>query len=381
MSKKLLVIVPDRLAALINKGEMVDRYYNPGNLFREVHILQVNPSPLVLSELQRTVGDADLIVHSLSLPSPIASLGWQLPLLHAWVEKAIKLAQSIAPDVIRSYGNFQSGYLATQVAARLAIPSVISLHTHPEDNRRQMSWLKQPLRRLGLQLLKKFEAPALRLADRVIIVYEPQWDYARRGGARDIRRIYNLVNPSNIAVKTDYHLHQPPRILCVSRQFERKNPVNIIRAIKNLNVELTLIGDGPIHDELVKVSRQLEIEDQVHFVTALDNNSLCQSLPSYDLFAVHWDTLGIPKSVIEPLLAGLPVVINQTRPQAVPEVDGDWVYAVEDTESGYRQAFEHLLANHDARSALGRGGREYAQERFAPQKVEQQLADLYLELL
>ena len=47
----LMVILSDRLSELIDKGEVVPRYYNPGNLFRTVHIVLCNddrPDPAQL---------------------------------------------------------------------------------------------------------------------------------------------------------------------------------------------------------------------------------------------------------------------------------------------------------------------------------------------
>ena len=61
----LLVIVPDRISAIVEKGEYQPRYYNPGNLFDEVHILMTNDDRVDPADVQRTVGDARLYLHNL----------------------------------------------------------------------------------------------------------------------------------------------------------------------------------------------------------------------------------------------------------------------------------------------------------------------------
>ncbi len=48
MGKALLNIITDRLSHLEGKGEMTSRYYNPGEVFDDVHILMTNgdtPNP------------------------------------------------------------------------------------------------------------------------------------------------------------------------------------------------------------------------------------------------------------------------------------------------------------------------------------------------
>jgi len=68
MTKKLLVIIPDRLSALIEKGEVVTRYYNPGNLFDEVHIMMTNDDKPDPKLVQPMIGKAKLFLHNISPP-------------------------------------------------------------------------------------------------------------------------------------------------------------------------------------------------------------------------------------------------------------------------------------------------------------------------
>ena len=61
----LFVIIPDKLNELINKGEITDRYYNPGNLYRNVHLILTNNDKPEKSLLNKTVGDAKLFIHNI----------------------------------------------------------------------------------------------------------------------------------------------------------------------------------------------------------------------------------------------------------------------------------------------------------------------------
>ena len=61
---RLLVCVPDRITDILVKGEYQPNYYNPGELFDEVHILMTNDDHPGLGALQRTVGRARLFTHN-----------------------------------------------------------------------------------------------------------------------------------------------------------------------------------------------------------------------------------------------------------------------------------------------------------------------------
>lgn len=74
---RLTVIIPDRLSALVEKGEVVARYYNPGNLFGEVHIVMTNDDRPEPALIQRMVGGAKLVLHNLP-PPPRTPRPWTL---------------------------------------------------------------------------------------------------------------------------------------------------------------------------------------------------------------------------------------------------------------------------------------------------------------
>ena len=130
MIKKLLIISSDRISVLIQKGETVLRYYNPGNLFNEVHIIITNcdqPDPTLI---QMMVGDARLYVYNIVQPDHFFrnTLGWQYPLMQSWVHEVLDIVHKIQPHLVRTYNNFLDGYLALQIKKKFGIPYVISLH-------------------------------------------------------------------------------------------------------------------------------------------------------------------------------------------------------------------------------------------------------------
>jgi len=381
--KTLLVIIEDELNALIDKGEVTDRYYNPGNLFDEVHILMLNEDHPDKTIVQKTVGRAQLHMHNMTPPSLLRTLGWQPFLMQSWVRSGLNLARRVRPALIRTYANYLNGFLGAQIRNHLKVPLVVSVHTHPDESERwRVPWWPQYflMKRLRLERRKMLERIALRAADCVIVVCESYREYALRYGAHRTEIIHNLVNPTHLHRKTSYDLHSPPRVISVGRQIPGKNPVSLIRAVAELPVILKLVGDGELHEYLRQAARDCGASDRVIFQRAVNNDELCEMLPDFDIFAAHSDYCGIPKAIIEPLLVGLPVVINRER-AATPELSGDWILAVENTPQGYRRALLDLIQQYEQRTTLGNRAYEYAQERFNPAKIEQQLVDLYRELL
>jgi glycosyltransferase involved in cell wall biosynthesis len=378
--RKLMVFVVERVSEWLDKGEVVDRYYNPGNLFDEVHLVLINndrPNP---AALQRLVGTAAPKVHNLSMPPFKRTLGWQPWLLRSWVRAAVDLAASIRPALIRCHGAHLNTYAASRIKAALGIPYVVSLHINPDEDvrKRARGWKNKLIARAQRGL----ERRGLRAADLVMPVYRPIVPYLQRLGVDRVDVCYNVLNPEHLQRKEDYHLHSPVRIVSVGRQFAEKNPDNLIRAVAQIpGVELTLVGDGALHDYLKGVARDCGMAERVKFFPAQANDELCRSLPEFDIFAVHTEYWEISKSVLEPLLTGLPVVINRRLGPPVPELSEDICLLVENTLEAYREAFERLIRDHGYRESLGRHAYAQAQALWVPSKTEAKFVEVYRRLM
>lgn len=384
---RLLVIVADRISEILAKGEYQPGYYNPGAVFDEVHILMTNDDRPSVADLQRTVGGARLTVHNhpddstLVARKPEFLTGWRL---RRWAKGGIAIARRIRPDLIRCHGADWNAYLASRIKAELGIPYVVSLHINPDVN---------PVRRhLGSQLsaaetrincfYEHIERTGLRDADLVMPVYKPILPYLERLGVERVDVCYNVLNRLHLREKTDYTLHRPPRIIYVGRLLEDKNPENILRAVARIPAaEITIVGDGPIRGRLQEQAVSFGIGRRVRFLPAVANDELCRILPEQDIFAIHTEYWEISKSVLEAVLTGMPAIINRRHGSAVPELEGDFVLLVENSEESYRMALERLLGDGPARAALGRRAFAHARSHWAPEITEAKYAAIYRRLL
>jgi len=379
--RQLMVMISDRLSDIVRKGEMTDRYYNPGDLFSDVHILMTNDDKPNAAELQRTVGTAKLHLYNIPAGKLLfgLSLGWRPWLLGRWADQAVRLAKQVKPVLIRCHGAHLNALAARRIKAKLGIPYVVSLHINPDVDVRERAatWREY----LFAQAQQDIARLALQDADLVMPVYRPIVPYLERLGIRHYEVCYNVLNPEHLRRKDDYNLHDPVRIVSVGRQFREKNPENLIRAVAKIRgTHLTIVGNGPYHDRLKELARQELVTDRVEFIPALPNDQLCRRLPDFDIFAVHTEYWELSKSVLEPLLTGLPVIINRRRGPEVPELTKDICLLVEDTVQGYKSALESLISDRDFRARLGRAAYAYAQANWSPARTEEKFSNIYRRL-
>lgn len=380
--ERLMVIIPDRLSELAKKGELTERYYNPGDLFKEVHLVLINddrPDPFRLKPL---VGSASLHIHNLVPQKGMftRTLGWQDYLLGQWKQAARRLGTQIRPQLIRCHGSHINVLAGREIADALAPrpPLITSLHNRPDIILENLStWHK--IRASAEQALAK---RMLYKADIVVAVYESQLPYLDSIGLTNWTIGYNVLSPNGITEKTQYELGKPVKILSVGRMIPGKNPCNIIKAIADIpGCELTICGDGPLKRPAKNLAKQLNIQERVHFIDAMDNRELCSSFKHFDIFACHNDYPGVPKAVFEPLLAGLPVVINRQPIDHAPELTDNICVLVDNSPEGYRSAIEKLTNSRPLREMFGARSKEVANSKWHPSVTEEQYVTIYMKAL
>lgn len=388
---RLLVIVPDRISQIIEKGEYQPNYYNPGGVFDEVHILMTNDDAPDPTALQRTVGRARLHLHNYPDKAGISTWRWGFlkgKRLRSWARGGVDIARRIAPDMVRCHGSDWNTYLASRIKAKLGVPYVVSLHINPDIN---------PVRRIaspttGLEkrhnaFYNYLERQALRQADLVMPVYKPILPYLSRLGVTKVEVCYNVLNGDFLREKTSYNLSSPPHVVYVGRLFLEKDPSNIIRAIASMeDVHYTIVGDGPHKNVIASLISELGLAERVRMVPAVPNDELCVMLANADIFSIHTEYWEISKSMLEALLTGLPVIVNNRIGDPVPEFrpeggEAPFLCMVDNTPAAYHAALSHLLNDDVARECLGRRAYEYAHARWSPAKTEAKVAAIYQSIL
>jgi glycosyltransferase involved in cell wall biosynthesis len=380
MSGRLMVIVSEAISDWFAKGEVVDRYYNPGDLFDQVDVVLTNddrPDPALL---QRAVGTARVAVHNFPLPAGAfrRTLGYRPRLLRGWAGGVVDLARRQRPDLVRCHGANLNALAAAEIQRELGVPFAVSLHINPDVDVRGRGGSARD--RLALHAMRAVERYSLRRADVVLPVYEAIVPYLERLGVKRYEVAYNSLNGEHLRRKDDYALHDPVRVISVGRLFELKNPEQLIRAVMGMDgVELTVVGDGPLLEPLRAVAGG---SDRVVFRPAVANDELCELLAEQDLFATHTEHWEISKSVLEAMLTGLPVVLNRRTGDPVPELSDDIArFVPADTPDAWSSALRTLIDDDGGREALGRRAGDHARERWSPEATEQHFVEVYQRLL
>ncbi|NOK62838.1 MAG: Glycosyltransferase involved in cell wall bisynthesis [Chloroflexi bacterium AL-N1] len=169
-------------------------------------------------------------------------------------------------------------------------------------------------------------------------------------------------------------------ILCVARQYPRKHIADLIRAVPIIQhsipqVRVVLVGDGPEHAALRRLTAALQLHKAVHFAGAISDDALAQAYRHADIFCLPSVQENFGVVFIEAMANRLPIVA--TTAAAIPEVVPDRVvgYLVPPGNiEALAQVLVILLRSPNQRYIFGENSYQHVQRFNWPQ-----IADMFLE--
>ena len=377
---RALIFLNDSPTELINKGEILNGYFNPNYIFSEIDYVISVEGARDSEALQAMSGLANIRVYYLNNPRPffIWSLGWARFRLKSVARKLMKSAWFIQPTIIRCVNPFVESGIAVSLAKLTGLPLVVSVHgTYDRDPIRPGNLVDRILNPFRQRLYRW----VLESATRVVGVYEDATNFAQRQGAKDLVTIYNELNVVKKTVSAPRKtLSGDVRIVCINRQDSMKDPSNIIRAVaQDPELFFTLVGDGPIHPEILNLISELDVSERVKCITAIPNTEWIEILSKSDLYVSHCDYAGISKGVLEAALIGIPIVINRNDPLA-PEYSKGWVSLCDGTSNGYLLNIHELISNQVLRDQIRTKALEFSSEMCLPKNVRSMWQQVYFEV-
>jgi glycosyltransferase involved in cell wall biosynthesis len=371
---KICVFPNDPLKTYFEKGEIKPRYFNPKNIFDEVHVISLFNEEVEEEKVKTVAGNADFKIHTVGKVNMINK--------NSKKKKIVELIRKIKPDVIRSYNPLLQGWMATKAKKELGIPLVISLHGDYDRDLRFQSKKKHDYKSfLKLQLSKQIlEKYSLSNANEIIIIYEFIRDYAKKMGAKSINLIYNRIDLNQFSPDvTPAFKEKIPVIICVGRLIKEKNQECLIEAIKDLDVKLLLVGNGIEYEKLKNLTKKLNIEKKVQFETSIPHEKIQHYFAAADVFALPIKYGGFAIPALEAAASGIPVILPKNKLEPNPDLIRDFALLVENDPKSFKEAIQTVLTNKEIRQKMIKNGLECI-NRINSDLMEEKEKDLYLNL-
>lgn len=292
-----------------------------------------------------------------------------------------KLVSSlIFTDLIHAHFATCPASWALKISKEFGIPFVVTTHAYDIYINPDKEDLKV-----------KFENAA-----RIITISDYNKNYLTKLLGKEFWNHIDIIRCGIDLSKFSFIKRQPSRkikILYVGRLVEKKGPSYVIKAFKqalreNPNIELRIIGDGPLTDEIYQLTKELKLGNRVKMLGAQPQSMVLKEMELADIFflpsltAENGDREGAPVSILEAEATGLPIV--STIHTGIPEIviNGKTGFLVQEKDTNaMAKSLNKLIKNPELRNAMGKAGRTYVETHYDRRKEIDELEKLFHKLI
>jgi len=295
------------------------------------------------------------------------------------VYRAIKQFQ---PDLVSAHST-KAGFAARILCALLGFkPVLFTAHgwafTEGRGSRAR-SWLARA------------ERLAAKVTTQIVCVSEHDRELAVRlkvSRPEKLVMIHNGVDPAPFLaargnhIRSEFCLGEVSVITFVGRLASPKDPLAMLQACRMLegDFRVLLVGDGELRSSAEEFARRSGLGSKVIFTG--ERKDIPEILAASDIFLLSSRWEGLPLTIIEAMMTGLPLVA--TRVGGIPELveDGVTGYLVPPQDpSAIAFAVQKLLVNSQLCSSMGARGRERALEHFTVDQMLRRTETVYVDAL
>lgn len=284
------------------------------------------------------------------------------------------LLRRLRPDLVSTHSS-KAGVLGRVAARTLGIPVIFTAHGWaftpgvPSREAARYRWIE------------RLAAP---LASRIITVSDFDRQLALARGVAPSRKVVTVHNGMP-DVGPEFRAdpaRSPARLAMVARFEPQKDHTTLLHALAGLRHEpwhLDLIGDGPLLSEAQALTRHLGLVDRIQFWGQRMDVEARLAQAQVALLITNWE--GFPRSILEAMRAGLPVVSSAVGGIAESVRNGETGFTVPqgDVES-LRQRLKELLDDPGLRLRMGRSGRELYERNFTLTHTVERTLAIYAEV-
>ena len=277
------------------------------------------------------------------------------------------------PDLVSTH-TAKAGWIGRAACAQFGIPALYTPHGLPVGAR--MTGLRGAL-------FQTAEQVAANWARAMICVCESERNLALACNIAPPRKLLVIPNgvrdiPTELRAKPGA---SPARtaIVSVARFEEPKDHATLLRAlalVPSRDWELELVGDGPLLPACRALAASLGIAGRVRFSGYLPD--VAQTLAGAHVFALSSRSEALPRSVLEAMRAGLPVVASDVG--GLPElIDSgrNGLLVPPGADAAFSAALAGLIADAPRRSQMGLAARLTYETRFRLERMIEETAAVY----
>ena len=279
--------------------------------------------------------------------------------------------RELGPDLVSTH-TAKAGWIGRAACARLGLAAVYTPHGWSVGER---------ISGAAGALVTLAERAAAGWSEAIICVSEAEKRLAlskRVAPEEKLWVVHNGVHDIEAGLRADPG-RTPVRICAVARFEAPKDHATLLRALAAVRWpewELDLVGDGPLEAKMRGLAEELGIAGRVRFAGYQPDPAA--RLAAAQVFVLASRSEGFPRSVLEALRAGLPVVASDVGGvREAVEAGRNGLLVPPGRREALAAALESLLEDAGLRVRMGQAGRAAYEARFRAERMIEKTAAVY----
>lgn len=274
------------------------------------------------------------------------------------------------PDIILSFLG-KNNLMAIATAAFL--PSKVAVSVRGEPTMEYENGL--------MQFLAKF---IFRFADGVILQTERAKEFFPKAVQRKSVILKNPLNPAFVGRKTA--VQRDNVIAAAGRLDDNKNHAMLIHAFSRIadeypEMRLVIYGEGELREYLMELVSEKGLEERISLPGSIDN--VAEMIGSARIFTLTSNTEGMPNSVIEAMVLGVPVIATDCPcggPAALIKNEENGILVPVGDAYALADALRKILSDRELEQRLSENAAKLAEE-LAPERVCEEWLEYLIKFL
>jgi sugar transferase (PEP-CTERM/EpsH1 system associated) len=300
---------------------------------------------------------------------PVISLECGTKGLGTVIPRLVRALYYLRPDILHTH-NPHPHLVGSLAGALLRLPTVLNT--------------KHGRNKPGLRNVVRASRLASLLTNRVIAVSLDAASVAtgiERVPRRKVQTIHNGIDLERFPLPDRTAYTGPIRAIHVARLNVIKDQSTLLRAVREVvhrqpEFRLTIVGDGPIREELHSLCESLGLVGHVHFLG--DRRDIPTLLANADLFVLSSIEEGLSLTLLEAMASGLAVVATDVGGNREVVLHGKSGLLVPSrSPERLAEAILHLAHRPNVIREMGRQGRVLVEKHFNLKNTVRRYEDLY----
>ena len=372
MTKKITIIINDDVNELIRKGEIKNNYYNPKKFFDHIQVILLNNKSIDKKKTFNQLFDCeklDIIFYKKTIFKIFINFFLFYFFGFETNRDLVNKVKKFNPKILRNYTINFSIFFVYYLHCKTNIKFITSLHCNISSLTKNNKLINRVYWILILPFLKKI----LSKASFLILKHKGLEKFIKTIN-KSFETIYT-INNKKIIRKKKFNIKKKLKIYNVGRQEKWKNPIILCDKIfKNFNI--TLIGNGILHNLIKNKIRNKKLKN-IRLIKSIDNRILCKQLKNFDIFIHFSEYQEFPNTVMEAMLAGLPVIICKKKSTIVEEYNNKNFILSNDNETSLFNSINNIVSSKKKYNQISLSNYKYAQKNFSPFLMEKKEIDIY----